>query len=238
MIIPPKDCNAHLASAWTAGISLLFLGIGLQGAVAPLRPEIKIQVAQIDVGDEVMAEEFNAPAPPAEEDTAEPELEDPVVEMEIPPIPEISAPLSPPEMVELTPLEEIIERPKPPTQPKPVAKPQEPRPRPVAASKPAAKPGPTGTPGGTGPPTVFSGGGSGRYPSPSYPSAARSSGAQGSVRLLVTVEASGLPSSVSVNSSSGHSSLDSAASDHVRRRWRWPAGEVRRYIVPIKFVLQ
>jgi protein TonB len=56
--------------------------------------------------------------------------------------------------------------------------------------------------------------------------------------LLVTVEASGLPGAVSVSSSSGHAILDSAARDHVQRRWRWPSGEVRRYIVPIRFVLQ
>jgi TonB family protein len=58
------------------------------------------------------------------------------------------------------------------------------------------------------------------------------------VRLLVTVEASGLPSAVSVTISSGHPELDAAARDQVQRRWRWPAGEVRRYIVPVKFVLQ
>jgi protein TonB len=52
------------------------------------------------------------------------------------------------------------------------------------------------------------------------------------------VEVSGLPGSVSVMASSGHSELDRAAQDHVRRRWRWPAGETRRYIVPVRFVLR
>ncbi|WP_425510098.1 energy transducer TonB [Verrucomicrobium spinosum] len=52
------------------------------------------------------------------------------------------------------------------------------------------------------------------------------------MRLLVVVEMSGIPGSVSVQSSSGNGELDSAAQDHVRRRWRWPAGEIRRYIVP------
>jgi protein TonB len=68
--------------------------------------------------------------------------------------------------------------------------------------------------------------------------AARRAGAQGTVRLLVIVEVSGLPGSVSVMASSGHSELDRAAQDHVRRRWRWPAGETRRYIVPVRFVLR
>jgi protein TonB len=58
------------------------------------------------------------------------------------------------------------------------------------------------------------------------------------VRLLVTVEASGVPSSVTVSEPSGFASLDSAAKDTVQRRWRWPAGDVRKFIVPIRFVLQ
>lgn len=58
------------------------------------------------------------------------------------------------------------------------------------------------------------------------------------MRLLVTVESSGVPSSVAVQSSSGFSSLDNAARDQVSRRWRWPAGNVRRFIVPVRFVLQ
>jgi protein TonB len=85
---------------------------------------------------------------------------------------------------------------------------------------------------------VFKGGGSGRFPSPSYPASARSAKQQGVVRLLVTVEASGVPSAVTVTESSGFASLDSAAKDTVQRRWRWPAGDVRKFIVPIRFVLQ
>ena len=96
----------------------------------------------------------------------------------------------------------------------------------------------TGTDGGSGAVTTFTGGGSGRFPPPSYPASARTAKQQGSVRLLVTVEADGSPSSVSVEASSGFAALDSAAHDQVSRRWRWPAGSVRRYIVPVRFILQ
>ena len=60
----------------------------------------------------------------------------------------------------------------------------------------------------------------------------------GTVVLLVTVESSGVPSSVEIRTSSGHTLLDTAARDHLRRNWRWPSGESRLFIVPIKFVLQ
>jgi protein TonB len=160
-------------------------------------------------------------------------------EIEIPPLPTIETPLIPPEMAELTPLEPVREDPPAkvePQKPSPILKP-----KPATQKNSASKNGNEGKTGsgGSSAPTLFSGGGkSGRFPSPSYPASARSNGLQGFVRLLVVVESSGLPGSVSVESSSGHTSLDSAASDHVRRRWRWPTGEVRRYIVPIRFVLQ
>jgi TonB family protein len=56
--------------------------------------------------------------------------------------------------------------------------------------------------------------------------------------LLVTVESSGTPSGVEVRTSSGHAILDNAARDHLRRNWRWPSGESRLFLVPIKFVLK
>jgi len=234
MIVPPQNANAHLASTWTAGIAVLFLCIGLQGAGTPLMPVVAPPIAKIGLGDEVMVEEFNPPPAPAAEEVVEPVPEEEVIEeIEIPPVPEMVTPLTVPEMVELTPLEPILEKPKP----APVVKPSEPKPKPVAQRTPP-KPQTQGQPGGTGEPALFTGGGKGRFPSPYYPASARSAGLQGSVRLLVTVEANGSPSSVSVTTSSGHAQLDTAARDQVQRRWRWPAGEVRRFIVPIRFVLQ
>jgi protein TonB len=234
VITTPKNSNAHLASAWTAGIALLFLGVGLQGAMAPLVPAVKTELAKIDIGDEVMVEEFEAPAS-APAAAAEPQPMAPPLEIDIPPLPEITSPLTPPEMVELTPLEPSVENPTPPSKPS-EARPAEAKPRAVAR-KPATSP--AGSQGGSGEPQLFTGGGGpGHFPAPSYPASARSEGIEGNLRLLVTVSASGLPTSVSVTSSSGHSILDNAAREHVQRNWRWPSGEVRRYIVPVRFVLR
>lgn len=246
MIRPPHDINAHLASAWTAGIAALFLGIGFSGAGTPLLPEGPPTLMMVEEGDEVMAEEFEPP-PGVEEpaaESAEPALDEPIEELEIPPVPEITPPLTPPEMAEITPLEKIVEPPKTP----PSVKPPTPKPRPVVERKPqpvqgtpggtpGGASGPQGKPGGTGN-VVKAGGGKGRFPQPGYPSGARRSGLQGTVRLSVTVEASGLPASVNVIGSSGHAELDAAARDGVLRRWRWPTGDVRRFTVPVRFVLK
>jgi protein TonB len=94
-----------------------------------------------------------------------------------------------------------------------------------------------GTPGGS-QAVPFSGVGGGSFPAPAYPSSARAARVQGTVVLLVTVESSGVPSVVEIRTSSGHSMLDTAARDHLRRNWRWPSGEARLFLVPIKFVLQ
>lgn len=235
MITEPKTRDAHLLSAWAAGMALLFLGIGLHGATAPLMPTpTAFHPASHD--DEVMVEAFEMPTAAPD---APPEAEVKPVEEDIaiPPLPEITPPLTPPEMVEITPLEEVREMP----QPKPVEKkPEPPKPQPKAAPRSATQPSSTsgGGSGSSSSPVLFKGGGSGRFPSPSYPAAARAAKQQGTVRLMVTVEASGIPSSVDVTASSGFPSLDRAARDTIQRRWRWPSGGVRKFIVPVRFVLQ
>jgi len=241
MITAPKERDAHLPSAWIAAICLTVLGVGLQGAVSPIMPPQTI-IEVIDTGDNVAMEEFDPPAPGPSETAVEPQQEEEEMEIEeeIPPIPVLEAPLTPPEMVELTPLEEVKIQ---PVQPKPIApKPTPQKPKP-AARKPAAAPSASNGSGsgsgtGTGPPSLFTRGGGGRFPSPGYPAAAKSAKQQGTVRLLVFVESSGMPGSVNVQVSSGFPMLDSAACDHVRRRWRWPSGDARRYIVPVRFVLK
>ena len=60
MIVPPQNANAHLASTWTAGIAVLFLCIGLQGAGTPLMPVVAPPIAKVGLGDEVMVEEFQS----------------------------------------------------------------------------------------------------------------------------------------------------------------------------------
>src|SRR4051794_12718807 len=101
MISAPKQLKGYFASAWTAGIALVMLIVGGQGAIQPLLPKLEKLAPKFDPGDQVMLEQFNPPAAVAEEEppAAQPDIE-------IPPLPVMQTPLKPPEMVELTPLEE------------------------------------------------------------------------------------------------------------------------------------
>jgi periplasmic protein TonB len=79
-------------------------------------------------------------------------------------------------------------------------------------------------------------------PAPSYPMVARRRGDEGTVMVKVLVTAEGLPASVAVEKTSGHSALDESALDAVKA-WRFvPAREGRRameafYIVPVVYKL-
>jgi len=236
VIVPPKTSNAHLLSAWGAGIALLFLGIGLHGAGQPLSPVAVAFTPRLVSAEEIMIEEFQPPPAPAAAEIAEPVPQDPLIdEIEIPSVPEIEVPLTPPEMMELTQLEPILEK------PKPVPAPQPPVGKPAAQARPPAEaPRPTvpGTSSGSGAPTLSSGSGKGRFPAPYYPASARDAGLIGTVHLQVIVEANGLPSSVDLVKSSGHPVLDTAARQSVQRRWRWPAGNVRSLPVMIHYRLE
>lgn len=244
VIQPPATPAKHFASTWAAGLALLCLGIGLHGATEPLVPASP-RLDMVNANDEAVVETFQLPAAaPADESPPEPaptEVED---DIEIPPLPEVTPPLTPPEMVEITPLEAIREAPPIPKLAVMEKKPEPPKPATKATPRPAPpsprNTGGTSTGGDGNAPVLFTGRGSGggRFPSPSYPASARSAKQQGTVRILVTVEASGIPSSVEIAGSSGYAALDRTARDTIQRRWRWPAGSVRRYIVPVRFHLE
>jgi protein TonB len=227
MIIPPKQPTGYLATAWVGGIALAVLIVGVYGAAQPLLPRIDDTTATHDPGDEVLLEQFDPPPANAMEKPPETKpMEEP--DIEIPPLPAIMPPLTPPEMVELKPLQE-------PPPPRPTPRHMPPKVKAESESKHAPAPRPSNDGGEI---TTFTGGGSGRFPSPAYPATARAARQEGSVHLLVTVEADGVPSSVIIQSSSGSVMLDDAARDQISRRWRWPAGAVRHYVVPVRFILK
>ena len=227
--------GARPYAAWLSGLAVAMLTLGTYGARQPLLPPLPEVFTTTADSIEVM--DFQPPAEaPAEAQAEQPEEQPPPEpEVEIPSLPEITPPLTPPEVPELVPMDQ------PPPPPLPKEKPPErkkdPQPRP-AQRRTSTNTGASSSTGTSSTPTLFSGGGGGRFPEPSYPASARASRTQGTVRLLITVEESGLPSSVDVTSSSGSAALDGAASDHIRRRWRWPSGPTRRYIVPICFQLR
>ncbi len=237
MIREPETKNDTLLSAWSAGIALFCLVIGLRGAGVPLLQVRDAEALPKRVEDVVMLEDFEPPTA-APDALTEPEQQ-PLEDLEIPPLPELTPPLTLPEMKEITPLEEVRETPKPiakkPEQPK-----STPNPKAVArsTSKPPASTGTNASGSGSSPVAFNRAGSAGRFPDPTYPASARVAKQQGTVRLLVTVEANGVPSAIHVTTSSGNAALDSAARDVVSRRWRWPAGGERKFTIPIRFVLQ
>ncbi|HTI69630.1 MAG TPA: energy transducer TonB [Candidatus Limnocylindria bacterium] len=78
----------------------------------------------------------------------------------------------------------------------------------------------------------------GYFPRPDYPREAIIKHESGTVEVLVEVAEDGVVTTAEVQSSSGSNSLDRQAVQFLKRKWRWPAGEQRKYIVPVEFSLQ
>lgn len=236
-----------LLSSWMSGVAVLFLLVGIGGSLTPISPPVRVSFGDGPSTTPVQVQEF---LPPGEETPAEPPATDssqipPPAEIAIPPLPALTPPLQPPEMTEIQAPEALLEpslvqrpaEPQPPAEPRNKPAPSAPTGPPKTSSLPIRTGKPGGTPGSA-QPIPFSAAGGGSFPAPSYPSAARSARIEGTVLLLVTVESSGTPSAVEVRTSSGHAMLDNAAREHLRRNWRWPSGESRLFLVPIKFVLK
>lgn len=138
-----------------------------------------------------------------------------------------AVPAAPPLETALTPQD--------PPKPRPAANrtpsPARPSPRPAARA-------PSSSGGGTGGSGISSTGGGGRFPTPPYPTFARSRGIQGSVMLTIVVNAAGAVESAIVSGSTGYSELDSYAASWVRRNWRFPAGTPRSFKLPVVFKLR
>ncbi len=79
----------------------------------------------------------------------------------------------------------------------------------------------------------------GSRPPPFYPLESQRLGEQGSVTLLMEVNAAGRVTSVRVTKSSGYARLDRAASEHVRKTWFFGSGAgTRMYECTIDFQLR
>jgi len=237
---------------WVVGISGCFLTVGLLGLLAADLPPIHLRSLEADLATEhAMIETSMAELQTLEASEDEPAETEPVLPVEIPEA--IETPpetLDLPELAEALTMEDVFAI---PTAPKiedalrpvdPVVKPKPapaPTPRPrtqttTRSTTPAATPR-SGTAGGSGTGGA-TGSGRGKFPSPPYPAFARSGGMQGTVRLSISVGASGAVESVTVMGSTGFSALDSYAASWVRRNWRWPGGSANRYTLPLTFRLR
>jgi len=111
---------------------------------------------------------------------------------------------------------------------------------PAKLSRPAAPPVSNSNPGGSGAAVEFNPteGDGGTYPRPDrYPSLAQQHGWQGKAILNVRVDVRGIPSEVTIAESSGYRILDNDALEWVKRKWRFPAGPERLFLVPFVYKL-
>jgi TonB family protein len=81
-----------------------------------------------------------------------------------------------------------------------------------------------------------------KSPAPRYPMKAKNEGRSGTTQLRVTIDASGRPTDVGVENSSGHPDLDERARDTVIQRWRFTPPQDSRltkmtFLVEIEFKL-
>ncbi len=237
--------------SWIVGISGSFLTVGVIGMFAADLPPIHLKTLEdLDETTELPMVETSMAELLSMEASAQQSAETPeVLPVEIPEV--IETPpenLNLPEIAEAMTMEDIFAI---PTAPKiedalrpvdPVIKQQQPKQAPSRS-----RTAPVASKGGTGSSTSQSGtaggggtagsGGKGKFPQPSYPEFARSAGMQGTVRLSISVGASGGVEGVSVISSTGFSALDDYAASHVRRNWHFPPGTAHRYSLPLTFRL-
>jgi protein TonB len=179
-------------------------------APAPVLPVVPPEIPPMTI-------EFAQPAPPpvAETPPPPPEPVAPVVEPPPPIEDELAAKPAPP--------------PPPPPKPKPVVKQQAPKPVPKPVVQPPAPPQPVAAPTPPTPPAppappapqpvtpASANAGYLHSPAPEYPALAMRRNWEGTVLLRVYVLASGKPSEIQVQTSSGRSQLDDAALAAVKR---------------------
>ena len=242
--------QAVLTLSWVVGISASFLTVGIIGMFAADVPPIHLLSLEAEAADEqVMIETSMAELLTLEATEEQPPETEPLLPVEMPDAVETPPEnFHLPEIAEAMTVEDVFAVPTAPkiedalrpvdpvVKPKPAPTPPRPRTPSVARSSggtPSAT-SQSGSAGGTG----ATGTGRGKFPSPPYPSFARSSGMQGTVRLSISVGASGAVESVTVMGSTGFSNLDEYAASWVRRNWRWPGGSAKRYSLPLTFKLR
>ncbi|HCN77636.1 MAG TPA: hypothetical protein DIT13_10645 [Verrucomicrobiales bacterium] len=235
--------------AWLVAFAGCFLLTGLAGILREddwrmdFTPGSASAPAGLDAGivETTLAElQSTVAAETLEPDSTEVQFESPpVVEMplELQDLPELIPALVTEDVctVPAAPKIESVLTPVEPPKPRPVVN-RAPSPATRPPSQTSARPAsPGGGMGGTG---ISGSGGSGRFPTPPYPSFARSRGIQGSVMLTIIVNATGAVENAIVSGSTGYSELDSYAASWVRRNWRFPPGAARSFKLPVVFKLR
>lgn len=247
-----------LAHGTAVVLGFRLLGGDLTGSVVSVDPiRIREPVTLRITAVPIVPEPMEAQPPMPEE--PEPQNPEPVVLMEEPPptppkpLKEETPPDEPEPMVNETPVVEDV----PPPLPEPLG--EMPKPEAVERARPPPKPKPSSNPPAAKPvPSHASPGriaqrASGamrlctqadylRRTAIRYPDEARSRGWQGQVELVVSLDAGGRPTSVTVTRGSGHDMLDEAARRAVAG-WRFRPERVggmavpSRVLVPVRFAM-
>jgi TonB family protein len=105
-------------------------------------------------------------------------------------------------------------------------------------ARPAERPAVVAPAPSPAPQALSFGQGEGRQPAPEYPYVARRRGQEGTVVIRFTVGTDGRVLAAEAVQPCPWPLLNEAALAAVRERWRFPAGPVRLYEVPIQFVLK
>lgn len=199
------DQRTSPARIWALAIvAILHVLIGIAFVTGFYQRFTKEGVKDLDVFD------VEEPPPPEEEPPPPEEIPEPVSPDVVVPPPIVRAPTPPPPPMTTT---TVIPPPAPPTY---VATP----PRPTPPTPPAVVPPPPPPPPPASPPTPARLR-SGSISNADYPSSAIRSGASGTTRITVSVDANGRATGCTVSGSSGNSSLDSTACSLAQRRFRF-----------------
>jgi TonB family protein len=78
----------------------------------------------------------------------------------------------------------------------------------------------------------------GSFPAPNYPGAALRNHLEGTVTIEIRVDESGKVTDANIQKSSGHTPLDEAALEAVKRNWKFPPGQARWYYWPCTFKME
>ena len=196
------DQRTSPARIWALGVvAILHVLIGIAFVTGFYQRFTKEGVKDLDVFD------VEEPPPPEEEPPPPEEIPEPVSPQVVAPPPIVRTNVPPPPS---PPTQSVIPPPAPPSF---VAQP----PRPNPPAPPAVQPPP---PPPSAPPTPARLR-SGSVSNADYPSSAIRSGASGTTRITLSVDASGRATGCTVSGSSGNSSLDSTACSLAQRRFRF-----------------
>ncbi|MBI3414325.1 MAG: energy transducer TonB [Verrucomicrobia bacterium] len=85
--------------------------------------------------------------------------------------------------------------------------------------------------------TLSSTGRGGDFPEPPYPELARRRGYQGTVVVYIEVDAQGTITRAELKESCGYSMLDEFSVNWIKKKYVFPAGEIRKHLCPFTFKL-